>query len=278
MKERIFYFDTIAQRNAVTLEKPYMCYIKESDTIEYGNENIVEFADSKTKEAIINKFDTEGKGFVLYNDLAKVNNSMFAEIEEGSLGSSFDEFQYFIGVTKTPRNSKYSTATFTGYGCFKAVNNITLPSSLETIDRYAFQGTTSALRIKMNEGLREISNTAFIVNGYSTYTTGPGEHEDTGYTYNASYFGGVLTFPSTLERIGLQEESKAALLNGASKWVVFRFKSPTPPVLNTTLPTVVSDSHSVNHILVPEGSLEAYQNAEGWSNYASAMNVWNGED
>ena len=85
---------------------------------------------------------------------------------------------------------------------------------------------------------------------------------------NAFYYQSAITsitFPNTLKSIG-----NTPFL-GCSKLTTVRFTSAEPPALGTRpFPT----GNTFRTIYVPKGSLEAYQNAYGFSDFASKIREW----
>lgn len=87
--------------------------------------------------------------------------------------------------------------------------------------------------------------------------------KDRGF-YNLSSLTKVV-FPATLKSIGNNAFS------GCSKVSYVRFLSENPPALGTSsLPS----GGNFRTIYVPSGCLETYQNADGWSSYASKLREW----
>ena len=181
------------------------------------------------------------------------------------------------GITTLPDN------------CFSentSLEKITLPSSLKTIQSYAFSGTTALASISLPEGLESIGHKAFMGSGLT----------------------GELVIPSTLTFIdwdafpnvkisscvwnsGLDYSSTYSPFTGCSfdsftfnnmGEIIVRFfvncllidklivNIETPPTMDTTYGSTFVGT-TINHIYVPEGSVDAYKNAAVWGNYASII-------
>ena len=91
--------------------------------------NIV-FANDKVKAACVAKWDTDKDGELSYDEAAAVTS--FTNFSAGDSEFSFDEFQYFTGVTSLSNNSFSNRENLT---------SIILPSSITSIGREAFWGS-----------------------------------------------------------------------------------------------------------------------------------------
>ena len=134
--------------------------------------NIV-FADPNIKSALVAAFDTEGDGELSYMEAAAVTSI------EGVFGTkktytSFDEFQYFTGVTSIP-NSMFEGWQITSIvlpesvsnigssafrGCVK-LTSISIPNLVNTIYTATFSGCIRLSTISLPESLSRIQNSAF---------------------------------------------------------------------------------------------------------------------
>jgi hypothetical protein len=126
--------------------------------------NIV-FADALIKEKLVAAFDTDGDGEISYEEAA-VPDSIW-EIEPGSwyesrlagalseakLAKSFDEFQFFTGITEIP------SGCFSG---FELLTSIVLPKQLTRIGNGAFSGCSSLPSIILPNSLEYIGESAFF--------------------------------------------------------------------------------------------------------------------
>lgn len=115
-----------------------------------SNAGDIVFADPNIKSALVAAFDTEGDGELSYLEAAAVTSI------EGVFGTkktytSFDEFQYFTGVTTIPQSM------FEGW----QITSIVLPESLTSIGLYAFTGCTRLTSITIPESVTRIREGAF---------------------------------------------------------------------------------------------------------------------
>lgn len=122
-----------------------------------SNPNNIQFADAKIKERLVALFDTDNDGELSYSEAAAVTGI------EGVFGAdkdytSFDEFQYFVGVSTIPDNM------------FKQWTNlasIILPESITKIGDNAFEQCEKLSELSLPNGLQSTGNLAF---GYTGIT------------------------------------------------------------------------------------------------------------
>lgn len=96
-------------------------------------EDIITFADPNVKVICVANWDTNGDG-----KLSKTEAAVVTSLGDVFMGNSeitsFDELQYFMGLTTIPDNAFY------GCGSLKSIR---LPKSLTSIGEYAFEDCTS---------------------------------------------------------------------------------------------------------------------------------------
>ena len=127
-------------------------------------DDIIEFADPKTKEICVANWDTNGDGELSTSEAAAVDDGIgtFA----GTDITSFDEFQYFTGITEIVYNGN----SFRGCANLKS---IIIPNSVELISGEPigdgdglkiggpFEGCSSLTNIVLPNSLLEIGSGAF---------------------------------------------------------------------------------------------------------------------
>ena len=126
------------------------------------------------------------------------------------------------------------------YGCY-SLTSIAIPNGVTRIGDYAFQNCYSLAHIVIPDGVTSIGKLAFS-NCYSLAS---------------------ITIPDSVTSIGNSVFDKCY---GVAE---YHLKPTTPPTLSSTnaFNTIPSDCI----IYVPQGCLEAYQNATNWATYASKM-------
>lgn len=140
------------------------------------NDAIV-FADSKIKAALVEHFDTDKDGELSYREAAAVTSIADVFEYEGNY-YSFDEFQYFTGVTTVPYNFFRGCKQFCSiilppsltviegssfYGCL-ALKSLTIPDSVEEIGSFAFANCQNCTSINVPANVRSIGQNAYWSN------------------------------------------------------------------------------------------------------------------
>ena len=135
-------------------------------------ENIA-FNDNKVKDFCLQHWDDDHDGEISMEEAASVTS--LGTVFGGSSIESFDELQYFTGLTKINSQEFYNctslkritlpqqVASIGGsafYGC-TALTTIDIPASVTTIDSYAFNGCILLNSLTLHEGLTTIGNYAF---------------------------------------------------------------------------------------------------------------------
>ncbi len=127
-------------------------------------DGMIAFADFRTRTLCINNWDTNGDGFLSKEEAAAVTDlgTVFKYDYKNKLTkfTSFDELQYFTGLTSIPDNAFYGS---------EKMKSIVLPKNLTSIGKGAFGGCSNLLSIAIPEGVTTISENAF--NGCSGMTT-----------------------------------------------------------------------------------------------------------
>jgi len=145
--------------------------------VEAYNPDAIRFSDLKLKAKLIAAFDTNGDGYLSYQEAAAVSSGDEIKTALGSIKTykSFDEFQYFTSVTDIPSEmfsdwvylsnipipeniSHIGSRAFKG--CIK-LESITIPNNVTSIDEYAFNGCTRLTSIKISNGVTTIAPHTF---------------------------------------------------------------------------------------------------------------------
>ena len=114
-------------------------------------EDIIQFADSVAKTICVANWDTNGDGELSMSEAAAVT-SLGVMFKNNYSINSFDEFQYFTGVTSIDDDA---------FRYCSRLNSIKLPTNLNTIGSNAFNGCPLS-SIDFPESLNTIGDYAFI--------------------------------------------------------------------------------------------------------------------
>lgn len=166
----------------------------------------------------------------------------------------------FIGELVIPE-SVTSIGTYAFYNCTGFTGSLTIPESVTSIGTYAFNGCTGF------EGSLNLGNSVTTI----------GERA----FYNCSGFTGSLTIPNSVSSIGVNAFSgctgftgtltlglsvtqigNTAFFGACQGFTTFNVLAEVPPTLGNNV--FISMNYDLP-VQVPCGSLDAYQNASGWS-------------
>ena len=140
--------DTIENNDAIENNDT----IKNNNTLVPSTDNSpINFADPKVKTICVAKWDKNGDGELGHNEASIVTN-IGDSFKKNTEIQSFDELQYFTGLTLIERNAFN--------GCTK-LRHVVLPTAITMIDNYAFINCTSLADIKLHEGITKIGEYAF---------------------------------------------------------------------------------------------------------------------
>ena len=166
-------------------------------TAHFVTEGNIVFADANVKAICVANWDTNGDGELSYAEAASVMS--LGEVFRGNTEiTSFEELQYFIGLTAI---SNYAFS-----GCSGFTGNLFIPNSVTSIGNYAFyncSGFTGSLTIP--NAVTSIGNSAFRnCSGFVGSLTIPNavaSIDDYAF-YQCSGLSGSLTIHSSVTSIG----------------------------------------------------------------------------
>ena len=158
------------------------------------------------------------------------------------LGSTGDKGKVYCNFLKSVRigDGVTSIDSYAFQNCY-SLASITIPASVTSIGSYAFQNCYSLASITIPDGVTSIGSYAFY--------------------YCPSLAS--ITIPASVTSI----DSYA--FYSCSGMAEYHLKPTTPPKLSNTNAFTNIPSDCI--IYVPQGCLEAYQNATNWATYASKM-------
>ena len=254
-----------------------------------GNEDemtFIQFADSNTKRACVEKYDLNKDGEVSIDEAKQVTSiSSFGN----TIISSFDELKYFVNATEIANNcfngytrlksislpesiNKIGVRAFYGcdsletviningvsfideyafYGC-KSLTDIELHSNIKEIGKYTFYGCTSLASVNIPSGVTSIGASAFQNCKSLLHISLPEGLQTIG---DKAFQGSgllTMTLPSTLISIGDYALAGNMIYCGLS----------TP----ITVGTLMSGASEVP-MYVPQGSFKDFSSANGWKDF-----------
>ena len=153
-------------------------------------------------------------------------------------------FQYCTALTDVTIPSSITTIVSSAfYGC-TALANITIPSSVTAMGANAFYGCTSLTDITIPSSVLDIGANAFR---------------------NCSAMASVtIDNPSSLN---IQNYAFRSIATNVAGGCTITLTGSTPPTITANTFT----GASIAKIIVPQGSLTAYQTATNWATYANLM-------
>ena len=176
-------------------------------------------------------------------------------------GYAFNECYSFASITIPDSVTSIGNSVFGG--C-RSLASITIPDSVTSIGEYAFNYCSSLASVTIPYSVTSIDNSAFNNCNPLASITIP----DSVTSIGNSVFGGCrslasITIPDSVTSIG------NSVFSSCSGMAEYHLKPTTPPTLANT--NTFNGIPADCIIYVPQGCLEAYQNATNWSKYASKM-------
>jgi hypothetical protein len=251
-------------------------------------------------------FDYNDNGYVSKGEAASVTN-LGTVFNGNSNITSFDEFQYFTGVTNLNPANSWNTGSFND--CVN-LQKITLPSTMTVIHQGAFRGSKKLSEINL-ENVTEIQTAAFYnalngvtincpnltslssnsvfansgiagVESLGNITTLESTGDSAGLFYNSTC--AFLKLPKTLTNIGNHTlrnmgnlSSTVVIPASVTNIGVCAFaldnKVPAFCIERLTPPTLGAEAfiYTSCPIYVPDESVELYKATDGWADYANRI-------
>ena len=148
-------------------------------------------------------------------------------------------------------------------GCY-SLQSLTIPDSVTSIGNNAFQNCSALQSLTLSNSITSIGVSVFSgCNVLKSLTIPAGVTSIGNYAFQNCYTLSSLTIPAGVTTIGNYAFQKCYSM------YEYHFLSTTPPTLPNA--NVFSNIATDCKIYVPRASLEAYQTATYWSNFASRM-------
>ena len=239
--------------------------------------NIVEPYDSLTYSTfdtnIVSNTYTNGKGVIKFDDdVTTIGNYAFfycksltsVNIPDSVTSIGDHAFAYCDSLTSV--NIPDSVTTIGNYAFWHctSLTSVNIPDSVTSIGSCTFYGCKSLTSITIPSSVTSIGNCAFEYCDSLTSVNIPDSVTTIGgWTFDSCDSLTSVNIPDSVTEIG-----SAAFYSCDSLTSVY-CKATTPPALSDTY--VFDNNGSGRKIYVPRQSVNAYKNAKGWNEYASAI-------
>jgi hypothetical protein len=130
----------------------------------FASQNI-SFADDAVKAICVDNWDTNGDGELSYSEAEAVTSIPQSTFAGNTTITSFDEFQYFTGLTSLSYTEERDAGEYDYFGTFyhcTSLASIVLPSSLQTISVASFRECTALTSITIPSSVTRIQALAFL--------------------------------------------------------------------------------------------------------------------
>ena len=177
-----------------------------------------------------------------------------------SIGSSAFSYCYSLSSITIP-NGVTSIGEYAFSDCY-SLFSIIIPDGVTSIGTYTFSNCSSLSSITVPDGVTSIEECAFSdCSSLSSIIIPDGVTSIVEYAFSYCYALSSIIIPDGVSSIG---ECAFADCCGVAE---YHLKPTTPPTLSST--NAFNNIPSDCIIYVPQGCLEAYQNATNWTTYAS---------
>ena len=238
------------------------------------------FACDSAKQICVSHWDTNGDGELSYREAAAVTK-MDSVFSMQMRVFSFDELRYFTGLKRLGKCA-LSDVYY--------LRSVTLPPTLEVIDKYAFWSCIRLRHVSLPPTLREMREACFYHCEQLEDITIPSQvdtvperafmwcvglkkvvleegvryikHDAFLYCYSLS----DLILPSTLERV----ETRA--LGNCKNLRTISCYAKKPPRLDHEMTNLIVYKNAV--VFIPVGSLEAYRTDPGWKYFKNITEIF----
>ena len=240
--------------------------------------NIIDFADANAEMICLEHWDTDGDGYLSYDEAAVVTDLSYYFYGNDNI-TSFDELQYFIGLNVITDYAFANCSNLASvvlpetvttinarafYDC-DGFTTITIGENVTTIGEYAFAECSNVTTLNYNAINCNASNDwyGWIEYCSNLHTLNIGEHveviPDYAFKGNNVNFTGNLIIPNSVTTIG------EGAFYGCSGFQSITSLAVVPP----TIEAYSFYGMYYKPLYIPCGTKEAYQAADYWSNFTN---------
>ena len=221
--------DCVVSNEAAFARSSYRRKRDADNGLVYVREGNIDFADAAVKTICVNRWDTNNDGELSYTEAAAVTSIPYSAFAKNTTITTFDEFQYFTGVTSLGYDSDYDEGMDyygTFYNC-TSLTSITLPPTLKTISYACFRGCIGLTKITIPASVTTIQQIAFLgcenLDVYMESETPCTLQKDNYGTYDEPYVFGFLT-SGKVKSIYVPTQECVDTYKNATYWKTYQFK------------------------------------------------------
>ena len=222
----------------------------------------ITFKDTNVKALCVGQWDTDDDG-ELSKDEAKVVTSLGKVFCEKTNIETFDELQYFTGLTSIDDSAFYKSS----------IKSVTFPKTVTSIGEYAFSQSSISGELHIPGTVKSIGQYAFNSCQQLNFIV----LEEGVQTVGQHCFSGpisTLTLPASLSYLDALVIDP--YINAYPGTGVFVPEGDLTVVMNSMIPPMVHNYafyyiFGFAHLIVPFGCVEAYKADYGWSRFGEYL-------
>lgn len=241
-----------------TMDKKIMILATAACCVFAGHAANISFADSQVKVLCVQNWDSNKDGELSEAEAAAVTS--LGNVFKGNKNiTSFEELRYFTGLS-----------TINDYAFYQStIQKVAFPTSVTEIGEYAFSQSGISGELRVPGTVKRIRNYAFYTCKQLTSIILEEGVETVGW-HSLSGPISTLSLPSTLT--SMSSMAIDPYVNAGSSSGIFVPEGELYVYVHSNTPAVIDYFafyfvFGDGHLIVPYGAKEAYQSAEGWSQF-----------
>lgn len=241
-----------------TMDKKIMILATAAWCVCAGHAANISFADSQVKTLCVQNWDSNKDGELSEAEAAAVTS--LGNVFKGNKNiTSFEELRYFSGLS-----------TINDYAFYQStIQKVAFPTSVTEIGEYAFSQSGISGELRIPGTVKRIRNYAFYTCKQLTSIILEEGVETVGW-HSLSGPISTLSLPSTLT--SMSSMAIDPYVNAGSSSGIFVPEGELYVYVHSSTPAVIDYFafyfvFGDGHLIVPYGAKEAYQSAEGWSQF-----------